>query len=128
MEYTEKYTEQHFIEFKEQLVLLAQEEYNACSDFTTAIEKASDQKDLMQVLHNYVEEIFERLGGEYDTSDSDSEIDYLESQVNNLEEELSEYDDVKDTLHGDMKFKTFIELHDKYTPWEFEQLLLNGKL
>jgi phosphoglycolate phosphatase-like HAD superfamily hydrolase len=128
MEYTEKYTEQHFIEFKEQLALLAQEEYNACSDFTTAIEKASEPKDLMQVLHNYVEEIFERLGGQHDTSDSDSEIDYLQSQVENLEVELSEYDDVKETLHGEMKFKTFIELHEKYTPWEFEQLLLNGKL
>jgi hypothetical protein len=128
MEYTEKYTEQHFIEFKEQLVLLAQEEYNACSDFTTAIEKASEPKDLMQVLHNYVEEIFERLGGEYDTSDSDSEIDYLEYKIAELQDKEKIYEDLFPTYYDEMKFQSFVELHSKYTPWEFEQLLLNGKL
>jgi len=128
MEYTEKYTEQHFMQFKEQLVLLAHEEFNACKGFMEEVHNANSLIAFKQVLYNYAEDIFERLGGEFDNSEFENEIDYLESQVNNLEEELSEYDDVKDTLHGDMKFKTFIELHEKYTPWEFEQLLLNGKL
>jgi len=133
MEYTEKYTEQHFVEFKKQFVLIAQEEFNACEDFTNQIEKARDPHDLKQILHNNVEDIYERLGGEFDISEYQYEIDLLESEVESLERQLdeyqsSDYEEVKETLHGDMKFKTFMELHEKYTPWEFEELLKNGKL
>ncbi len=120
--------QQKFIDFKESFIELAKTEYNACDSFVKCIEDAKTILDLKQALHDHAENIFERLGGEFDTYNLELEIDYLQSQVENLEVELSEYDDVKETLHDEMKFKTFIELHAKYTPWEFEQLLLNGKL
>jgi regulator of replication initiation timing len=130
MEYTEKYTEQHFIDFKEQLVFLAQEHFNACNVFIGKIEEAKTTSDIACVFEYYADDIHDKLGGtdyEDEIEELKDEIDDLKSEIDFLEERL-ETDLAIDTLHDEMKLNAFTQYKDKYTPWEFEQLLLNGKL
>lgn len=128
MEYTDQFAEQDFIEFKEQLVLLAQEEFQACNTFVNKVHEADTPSRLKEVFIYMADEIFYRLGGEHDTSEQDAEISYLEDEVARLEDKVKEIEVLTPTYYDEMKLQTFIELHSKYTPWEFEQLLLNGKL
>lgn len=128
MEYTDQFTEEDFIQFKEQLVLLAQEEFYACNHFVNQVNEADSPSRLKEVFIYMADEIFERLGGEYDTSEQDDEISYLENEVAILEDKLKDIEVMTPTYYDELKLKTFRELHSKYTPWEFEQLLLNGKL
>ena len=52
----------------------------------------------------------------------------LDRVINNLSNELEKYKlNLTDSLHDSMKAETFLELHNNYSPWEFEKLLLNGK-
>jgi hypothetical protein len=128
MEYTEEYTEQDFIEFKQQFILLAQDKFNACNNFVNQVEEADSPSRLKYVLIHFADEIYEKLGGEYDTSELDEEINDLENQIRVLEDNAKISDNLFPTVYDEMKFKIFVELHSKYTPWELEQLLKNGKL
>jgi hypothetical protein len=128
MEYTDQFTEQDFIEFKEQLVLLAQEQFNACNTFVNQVQEADSPSRLKEVFIYMADEIFSKLGGETDTDDLERHIESLQDEVCELEDKIQEHDDLFPTVYDEMKYQTFLELHSKYTPWEFEQLLLNGKL
>lgn len=130
MEYTENFTEEDFIKFKEQLVFLAEKHFNACNLFIGKIEESKKVLDVVNVFEHYADDIHEKLGG----TDYDEEIEDLKDKINDLNSEIGfleerlETDLSIDTLHDEMKLNTFIQYKDKYTPWEFEQLLLNGKL
>jgi hypothetical protein len=128
MEYTEKFTEQHFIQFKEQFLLLAQEQFQACKGFMEEVHNANSLIDFKQVLYNYADDIFEKLGGEYDTDEYENTIYYLECDIDRLETQLDNLKFGDETIHDDMKFEVFREYASKYTPWELEELLKNGKL
>ena len=116
-----------FVTFKESFVEIAKNEFNACDRFVEEINNAKTILEFKQVLHNYSESIFEHLGGECDTQYFEGNIYELEMYIEELEKEVEKYD-VIETIHDDMKYKTYLELNSKYTPWEFEELLLNGKL
>ena len=130
MEYTEIYTEQDFINFKEQLVFLAEKHFNACNMFIGKIEESKKPSDIANAFEYYADDIHEKLGG----TDYDEEIEELKDEINDLKSEIDfleerlETDLEIDTLHDEMKLNAFIQYKDKYTPWELEQLLLNGKL
>lgn len=128
MEYTEKYCEQDFIDFKEQLVFLAEEQFHACNHFTNKVLEADSPSRLREVFIHMADEIFDKLGGEHDTDDLERHIGSLQDEVCELEDKIREHEELFPTYYDEMKLQTFIELHSKYTPWEFEQLLLNGKL
>jgi hypothetical protein len=128
MEYTDKFTEEHFIEFKEHFILLAEEEFYACNHFIEHVIRADSPSKLKYVLIHFADEIYDKLHGEHDTSELESEINNLECMVEELESKMYDHEKLFPTVYDEMKFKTFVELHSKYTPWELEQLLLNGKL
>ena len=119
-----------FTAFKESFIELAKTEYNACDRFIEEVNDAKTILDFKQILHNYVEDIFDYLGGDYDIDNVREHNLELEMYIGQLEDQIEELEkyDVIDTLHDEMKYKTYLELNSKYTPWEFEQLLLNGKL
>ncbi len=120
--------EQKFIEFKENFIEIVKTEFRVCNSFINDVKNAKTVKGLKQVLYNNAEDIFELLGGDFDNEYLEDEIDKLEKLVDELEMELSYFDNVKNTMHDEMKFDIYMKLHSKYTPWEFEELLLNGKL
>jgi hypothetical protein len=127
MEYSNRFTEQDFIVFKEHLILLAEEEFYACNNFIEHVSKASSPTRLKQVLEYFVDEIYDRLNGEHDTDELDNYINNLEYEISELEDKMKDHEKLFTTVYDEMKFKIFVELHYKYTPWELEQLLLNGK-
>jgi len=120
--------EQEFFEFKRVFIEVASEEFFACKNFIEQIERCQSILMMKQTLIHFADEIFDRLGGEADTSHLDDEIEQLKDKIELLEENENDLDELFPTLYDEMKFNTFKELHSKYTPWEFEQLLINGKL
>lgn len=61
-------------------------------------------------------------------SSNEQKIMKLDRVINDLSYELEKYKlNLTDSLHDSMKVNTFLELHNNYSPLEFEKLLLNGK-
>ena len=119
--------EQEFNEFKRIFIEIAEEEFGACTHFINNVDKAQSPNALKHVLFNFADEIADKLGFEYDTSEFDETIYYLELDNSNLETRLSELELGNDSIHDEMKMKLFKEHASKYTPWELEELLINGK-
>lgn len=120
--------EEKFEEFKSALVEIAEDELNACGRFRIEIEKCNNTTMIVDVMRYFVDEIFDKLGGEHDFDEHENTIYILENEIDTLYEKIEEIEYVTSTLYDEMKFNTFKELSSKYTPWEFEQLLLNGKI
>jgi hypothetical protein len=125
-------TEQEFEDFKRILIDLSVEHFNACSAYKNAIEKTKSPIELVNVLRHFDDDIYERLGG--DINFFEEKICELENENENL---ICEFEDLhiqieelsfKDgDLHDEMRYKAFLEYHSKYSPWEFEEILKNGK-
>jgi hypothetical protein len=102
-----------------------------------SIDKAEPtERSLLSELKWNVEDLFEALGGDWSSvSDLEDEISDLEYEIRNLEEENDrlEYElkesrlIIGSTLNDEYKIKFFREYHENYTPWEIEELLMNGK-
>ena len=120
--------EEKFEEFKLALLEIAEDELNSCGKFRIEIEKCNNTTMIVDVMRYFVDEIFDKLGGEYDFYEHENTISILENEIDILNEKLEEIEYITDTVYDEMKFNTFKELSSKYTPWEFEQLLLNGKI
>jgi len=59
---------------------------------------------------------------------NEQKIMKLDRIIDDLSNELEKYKvNLTDSLHDSMKTNIFLELHNNYSPWEFEKLLLNGK-
>jgi len=119
--------------FKQQIIDVAISEFKACEHFTDCISKTTNLVELKKCLRNQREEIFERLGGdmndlEQEISDLEDKVDDLEQEIDELRFELEEATFKYSTMHGEMRYKLFLEYHSKYNPWEFEELLKNGKI
>lgn len=124
--------QQEFEGFKRMFIDLSVEHFNACDSYHNAIEKTKSMIELVNVLRNFDDEICEKIGGN---------ISFYEEKISELEEEneklICEFEDLhiqieelsfKDgDLYDEMKYKIFLEYHSKYSPWEFEELLKNGK-
>ena len=119
--------EEKFEEFKLALLEIAEDELNSCGRFRIEIEKCNNTTMIIDVMRYFVDEIFDKLGGEYDFDEHENTIYILENEIDILTEKLEKIEYITDTVYDEMKFNTFKELSSKYTPWEFEQLLLNGK-
>jgi hypothetical protein len=120
--------EEKFEEFKLALLEIAENELNACSNFRIEIEKCNNTTMIVDVMRYFVDEIFDELGGEHDFDEYENTVYLLENEIDTLYEKIEELEYITDTVYDEMKFNTFKELSSKYTPWEFEQLLLNGKI
>lgn len=114
-----------FETFKEVLKTLAVDNYRACKSFTEKIDKCKDLDDIDELLCYFCDEIHEKLGG--DTTDYEYEIEELNDTIYQLECEVEELRPNIVTMHDDMKYKVFLEHHNNFDPWEFEELLTNKK-
>jgi hypothetical protein len=128
MEYSERFSEEDFIKFKEQLIFFAKEEFHACDDFIRRIDKIDNPKKIVKLFESFADDIHEKLGGtdyEEEIDDLKDDVKLLELQIEELEI-LLESDLVVETLHDEIKLNTFVQYQDKYTPWEFEELMKNS--
>ena len=57
--------------------------------------------------------------------EKEEKISELYDKIEELEEKLNP---CESTLNNDLKLDVFLEYNDKYSPWEFEELLKNGHL
>ncbi len=117
--------------FKNQLISFLEEEFNVCKNSKIEMNDCKDNKELRNVLKKYRDDIYEKLGGELFDNQED-EIERLEWKIGDLENVI---DDLKHefidkngkTLNDAYKLGFYLEYKDKYTPWELEELLKNGK-
>ena len=59
---------------------------------------------------------------------NEQKIMKLDRIIDGLSYKLEKYEtNLSNSLHDSMKMETFLELHNNFTPWEFEKLLQNGK-
>lgn len=107
--------------------------FNACESFHSSLNDCTTQAEIIRLFKKHSKEVYTNLGGdsEYDQDDIDAkdhEIDELGNEINELTETIDELTgSLGGTLNGEMKLKTFHEYHNNYDPWEFEELLINGK-
>jgi len=64
----------------------------------------------------------------YDLKKLLESYDTKEDYYSELEDEVNELRFEINTLDDDYKYNFFKQYKDKYTPWELEELLINGKL
>jgi hypothetical protein len=68
------------------------------------------------------ESVFEKLGGDLD-DDDDDRINELESDVENLEKEISMYQKILgNTMIDSWKMEIYVENKDKFTPLQLQQI------
>lgn len=130
MEYSERFSEEDFKKFKEQLIFFAEEHFHSCNEFVNKVDAASDPDTLVVIFERFADDIHQKLGGydyEREIYELKDDINHLERQIEELEV-LLESNLVVETLHDELKLSTYVQYQDKYTPWELEELLLNGKL
>jgi hypothetical protein len=116
-------------EFKRDFIDFLKNGLGSCDTFISQISRCDTHKDLKSVLRDNVDEIASHLG--QDPDDLEEENERLTRKVNNLEIEISELEGKmmpSNTVWDEDKLQAFIDYRDKYTPWEFEALLKNGKL
>ena len=82
-----------------------------------------DNEDLNNQIENLNSDI-EDLNTEI--KELNFEIKELNTEIEELNEELTIMEYFDSTLNNEMKIKTFIKYHNKYDPWELENLLING--
>ncbi len=126
-------TQEEYNAFKLQFIEISISEFNACKDFISDINSTNNLVDLKQKLQFRREEIFSKLNGdinewEEEISDLESELHHLSCVIDELKQELDEVTFKSSTIHDEMRYKTFLQYHSKYNPWEFEELLKNGKI
>jgi len=121
-------------EFKKLLSTFIKRNLKGYHFVAEAIDKAEPtERSLLSKLKWYAEDLFEALDGE--SKDLEGEISDLEDDVRKLEGEISDLEDeleesrltIGSTLNDEYKIKFFREYHENYTPWEIEELLMNGK-
>lgn len=130
MEYSERFSEEDFKKFKEQLIFFAEEHFHSCNEFVNKVDAASNPDALVDLFERYADDIHDKLGGtdyQEEIEDLKNDINHLENQIEELEV-LLESNLVVETLHDEMKLSSYVQYQDKYTPWELEELLKNGKL
>jgi len=94
------------------------------------------ERSILSELKWNVDDLYEALGGDAsNVSDLEDEVSDLEYEIRNLEEENDRLEqELKEakltfggTLNDEYKIQFFTEHHEKYTPWEIEELLINGR-
>jgi hypothetical protein len=126
-------TEQEFIDFKKIFVGLSVEHFKACNSFINSIKSTKSSLELANVLRNFDDEIYEKLGGsislyEEKIMELEAENENLMCEFEDLHIKIEELSFKDGDLHDEMKYKIFLDYHSKYLPWEFEELLKNGNL
>ncbi len=109
-------------EQKELFVALSKGLFRACDGFCDEILKCQTFGDLKRILCVYNESVFEKLGGDLD-DDDDDRINELESDVENLEKEISMYQKILgNTMIDSWKMEIYVENKDKFTPLQLQQI------
>lgn len=117
--------------FKTLLIEFASDKFDACSSFKNYLEDCKTEDDIKRLLKKYKHDIGEKLGIE----NFEDEVDDLEDTIRRLENENSELEDkvydteyiFGNTLDATFKMEFIREHANKYTCWELEELLINGK-
>lgn len=131
-----------FETFKKGLLFLFKNHLNVdeTDEILHKVSVSLNYKDLAKILRWNDEHIFNILGGELpDDIDLNNRISELEDKVENLEDDIDALEEenseleaialeIQDKgLHGEYKREFFEEYENKYTPWELEELLKNGR-
>jgi len=120
-----------FTIFKKMLIELIEDNFNACGNFISGIEKAKDDLEIIKHFKHNNENVFEHLGGspnQDEIEDLEREIDQLNNEINDLEGQLEDYEEIEGTtLNDNYKLEHFMQYKNDYTEWELEDLLKNGR-
>lgn len=116
---------------KGSLRLFLTNEFSPCNGFLRAFDATTDEPSMKMFFREYKNAVYEKLGGSDDEDTINrltDNIDNLENIITELEEELDESKIISgNNLNDDFKRQFILEHHKKYTPWELEILLKNGK-
>ena len=116
---------------KGSLRLFLVHEFGPCDGFLREFDATTDEPSMKRLFRKYKHEAYQRLGGSDDEdtiNELRNEIDGLERDIAELEEELDDSKVISgNSLDDEFKRKFILEYHNKYTPWELETLLKNGK-
>jgi hypothetical protein len=121
--------------FKNELISFIDKEFKVCKDFKDKLYISQNEREIKNVFIDYKDDVYEKLGGELFDNQED-EIDDLKDDIRDLEIEVNDLENQLDTLgyysrtsslNDEYKIKFFMEHKDKYTPWELEELLKDGK-
>jgi polyhydroxyalkanoate synthesis regulator phasin len=124
----------YFNIFKLQLVAFVEKQFSVCDNFKIKLSNCKDEIEIKILFREYRDDVFTKLGG--NLNKNEDEVEDLERDVRDLENEISELEDTLDnlgyysrssSLNDEYKIKYFMEYKDKYSPWELEEILKNGK-
>ena len=118
-------------DFKKEFIDFLKQGLGSCDSFIMNVEKCETFNDLRKMLRSNSDTVVLHLGYDCDVDDLEDENERLGRKVENLEIEISKLEDKiipSDSIWDEEKLQSFIDYRDKYTPWEFEALLKNGKL
>ena len=131
-------------EFKNLLSTFIRRNLKGYHFIADAIENCeATERSILSELKWNVDDLYEALGGDAsNVSDLEDEISDLEDEISDLEYEISNLEEENykleqelkgakltfgGTLNDEYKIQFFTEHHEKYTPWEIEELLINGR-
>jgi len=116
---------------KGSLRLFIVHEFGPCDGFLRDFDATTDEASMKNLFRRYKHDVYQKLGG----SDDEDTIDGLKNEIDDLKRDISELEEeVEDSrvitgnsLDDEYKRQFILEHHNKYTPWELEELLKNGK-
>jgi len=117
-----------FNQFKETLTELILTNFNPCKGFKDDLNKCVSTEGIIHLFENNVDSIYEKLNGET-IDELNSQIEDLNNKLEksrNIVEELSYELNRNNLYHDELKMIAFYKYHNKYNPWEFEELLEKG--
>lgn len=127
-----------------EIITLKENVKSFCSQFFILSSRFYDELDncdsiikIKNLIRFYRDEIYESIGGE-DIYELKDEISGLKDELSDLNKDIielkDELDDLKflinrnhSSLDEEYKEKFFGQYRDLYTPWELEELLINGR-
>jgi chromosome segregation ATPase len=130
-------------EFKKLLSTFIKRNLKGYHVIAEAIDEAepTERSILSELIWN-ADNLYEALGGNApNVSDLEDEISDLEDEISDLQYDMRNLEEENDilerelktakltfggTLNDKYKIQFFREHHEKYTPWEIEELLING--
>ena len=117
--------------FKTELIEFLRDGLTACSNHLQDIEDCKTYSDLSRYIkqNNEVIADFFNYESDCDCDDGSDDIEELEDECKSLYNQISELEKKYEcfTYWEELNLELFNKYKDKYTPWELEKLLENGK-
>jgi hypothetical protein len=128
----EALTKEEVLNLKTLLIKFSENKLKGCKGFIKNLTESNSEEDIKFSFRYNRDEIFNELGGDiYELEDNiedlEGDIKELENEIEVLNEQLEYSFSFGDSVDDQFKLRFVKEHHEKYTPWELEELLVNGK-